>query len=403
MTVFKKRLYEERKLTYLLALFSLTNSSVPPALTDTDSLKEVIDCLAEHISVETQGACDQETLFNILVRAASLGDSIENTAKSLKDVPTGNDIRYHLDKINNFEELESQLNKALKSRILPRLKKRQQRVAIDLNLIPYYGEPSADELPYIYRSKAKDGTCSFYAYATLYVIKKGKRVTLAIRGVRRGDTNVAIITYLLAELCSLKLKIHSLYLDRGFFSASVIRWLKALDIPFKMPAIVRGKQGGIRQLLTGGRSYKATYTMESKDKRSVTFNLWIVCTYKTGKRGQYGIEYFTYVVHKVQLSLTAIHQDYRRRFGIESSYRLKNQCRITTTTKKPGLRLLFVGLAFLIVNIWIYLLWRFISKPRCGGRLIYRQLFGLKQMLAFLRQAVDRIHQVVEAVYLPSG
>lgn len=381
----------------------MTNLSVAPVLTDTETLEEVIDCLTEHIPVNTQGACDQQTLFNILVRAASQGDSLENTAKTLNNVPTSNDIRYHLEKINNFEELEAHLNQALKSRIPPRIKKGRQRIAIDLNLIPYYGEPSPEESPYIYRSKAKDGTCSFYAYATLYVIKKGKRVTLAIRGVRWCDTSVAIITYLLAELCELKLKIHSLYLDRGFFSASVIRWLLALDIPFKMPAIVRGKQGGIRQFLTGGRSYKTTYTMSSSDKRAVTFDLGLVCTYKKGKRGQHGLEYFAYVLYKIKLNLTAIHQDYRRRFGIESSYRLKNQCRIRTTTKKPGLRLLFVGLAFLIVNIWIYLLWRFISKPRLGGRLIYRQLFGLKQMLAFLRQAVDRIYQVVEAVYLPSG
>ncbi len=33
--------------------------------------------------------------------------------------------------------------------------------------------------------------------------KKGKRVTLAIRGVRWLDTKVAIITYLLAELSTL--------------------------------------------------------------------------------------------------------------------------------------------------------------------------------------------------------
>jgi len=44
-----------------------------------------------------------------------------------------------------------------------------------MNLIPYYGEPSSSEITYIYRSQAKNGTCSFYAYATLYVIKKGKR------------------------------------------------------------------------------------------------------------------------------------------------------------------------------------------------------------------------------------
>ncbi len=259
-------------------------------------------------------------------------------------------------------------------------------------------------MPYIYRSKAKNGTCSFYAYATLYAIKKNKRVTLAIRGVRWSDTKVALITYLLANLTNLNLKgkIQKLYLDREFFSRAIIRWLKALDIPFIMPAIRRGKQGGIKQFLKGRKSYNTTYTMGSEEENSVTFNLWIVCKYKKGKRGKHGVEYFAYVVYKVSTSLTYIHQDYRKRFGIETSYRLKNLCRIRTTTKKPTLRLLFVGISFLLVNIWINILWRKISKPRRGGRLIYREIFNLKQMLEFLRQAVDRIYQVRESIYLPS-
>ena len=49
-----------------------------------------------------------------------------------------------------------------------RLESAKLKLAIDLNLIPYYGEPSDSEKPYIYRSQAKQGTCSFYAYATLY-------------------------------------------------------------------------------------------------------------------------------------------------------------------------------------------------------------------------------------------
>ena len=96
-----------------------------------------------------------------------------------------------------------------------------------------------------------------------------------------------------------------------------------------------------------------------------------------------------------------IHQCYRQRFGIETSYRLKNLCRIRTTTKKPTLRLLFVGISFLLVNIWVNLLWRKISQPRRGGRLIYRKLFPLKQMLSFLNQAVEAIFEVVEDVYIP--
>jgi putative transposase len=144
---------------------------------------------------------------------------------------------------------------------------------------------------------------------------------------------------------------------------------------------------------------------------SVTFELWIVCKYKKGKRHQKGVEYFAYVVHKVKTHLSSIHQDYRKRFGIESSYRLKNICRIRTTTKKPVLRLLFVGISFILVNIWVNLFWLKISRKRRGGRLIYRELFSLKQMLAFLRQAVEKIYQVVvrvasplgEGIHLPSG
>jgi putative transposase len=206
----------------------LTISSEKLVLTDSETLDDVLECLAENFSIETQGAYDQQSLFEILVKAASSGDSIENTAKILKNVPTANDIRYHLDKINNFELLETQINQALKSRIPARIKKGCLKIAIDLNLIPYYGKPSNEELPYIYRSEAKSGTCSFYAYATLYVLMKDKRVTLAIRGVRWRDTTVAIITYLLASLSDLKIKVKKLYLDRGFFSTPVIRWLQAL-------------------------------------------------------------------------------------------------------------------------------------------------------------------------------
>ena len=78
----------------------------------------------------------------------------------------------------------------------------------------------------------------------------------------------------------------------------------------------------------------------------VTFDLWIICKYRKGQRGKHGIEYFAYVVDQASISLKYIQEDYRKRFGLESSYRLKNFCRIKTTHKKPALRLLFVSLSF---------------------------------------------------------
>jgi hypothetical protein len=63
-----------------------------------------------------QGACSLETLFTVLLRAASRTDSIEHTTQRLSGVPTGNDIRYHLDKLDDMDSLETQLNAALQHR-----------------------------------------------------------------------------------------------------------------------------------------------------------------------------------------------------------------------------------------------------------------------------------------------
>jgi hypothetical protein len=53
----------------------LTFLSEELALTDSETLEEVLECLIENFSIETQGVCDQQTLFEILIKAASSGDS----------------------------------------------------------------------------------------------------------------------------------------------------------------------------------------------------------------------------------------------------------------------------------------------------------------------------------------
>ena len=52
----------------------MTTSTEKAVLNDEETLKEVIDCLTENISIKTQGACNQTDLFNILVAAASKAD-----------------------------------------------------------------------------------------------------------------------------------------------------------------------------------------------------------------------------------------------------------------------------------------------------------------------------------------
>ena len=98
-------------------------------LTDEETLEEVVDCLKENISVKTQSDCQQNHLFNILISAASRSDTIENTASSLKNSWSGRNVRYHLSKIDNFPELEKEINQALISKLPRRIKKRKHKIA----------------------------------------------------------------------------------------------------------------------------------------------------------------------------------------------------------------------------------------------------------------------------------
>jgi putative transposase len=379
-----------------------TSLSPAPALSDEATLDSALDCLLEHLPIEMEGGYTPTDLYKILLRAASRNDSIEHTAQRLEGVPSGNGIRYHLDKLNDMATVERDLNGALQSRIPTKIRKGKHRIAIDLHLIAYYGTPGAAEAPYIYRSQAKAGTTSFFAYATVYVICRNKRVTLGIHAVHYQETLVATVTVLLAMLHSLRIRVKRLYLDRGFYSVPVIRWLKALNIPFLMPAVIRGKTGGSRQLLVGRKSYATHYTLTSAHYGSVRCQMRVICNYYKGFKGKHGIQYTLYVVHRVKVALHQLHSHYKDRFGIETSYRLKNHCRIRTSSKNPVTRLLFVALAFILVNLWVYLLWCFVSRTQRGGRVVYRERFSLKTMLEFLSHAVERHFPVITTVYLPA-
>jgi putative transposase len=131
--------------------------------------------------------------------------------------------------------------------------------------------------------------------------------------------------------------------------------------------VKRGPSGGIRKLFKGKKSYSTDYTMHSK-KNKTTFQVNIVVKYSKGKYKQKGLKYFAYAVHKMNLPIKNTFKEYRKRFGIESSYRLMNQARTHTSTKKPVLRLLYIGLGLLLVNIWIYIQWTYLSIKRQGSR-----------------------------------
>jgi hypothetical protein len=377
-------------------------------LTSDQVLTMTIESLIEHFNLVVNGhQFSTDDIWNVVVAASAQGQAIESAANQLESAPDPSTVRFHLRtglvNVTTLEVLEAACNEALVAHLPPRLRGGWHKAAIDLTLIPYHGQVAHDPKE-IRRGRAKSGTTHFHCYATAYVIKKNKRVTLALTYMRADDTLIEVLERLLTRLRALDIRLKRLYLDKQFYNVPVIRHFQTLypDQEVVIPAIIRGKQGGTRALLQGRKSYRTSYTMRSAQYGEATFEVGVVRKYSQGRYGRHGVEWFVYVLlGPIQPPLHQIYEEYRLRFGIESTYRLMNKVRARTSSRSPGLRLLFVSIGLTLANIWVFLKWAYLGWPRRGGRDVWAELFPLTMFKQFLIEALKAIYGAVQSVSLP--
>jgi Transposase DDE domain len=343
------------------------------------------------------------TLWAVLLVAATGITSIHACCGRLEDIASEETIRKALiASIPEFVELQRQLNRALAGRLPRTLRRRPQRLAIDLTLIPYHGEHFRDESE-VYRSLAKQGTSHFHAYATAYVVLKGQRFTVALTAVTKGESMKDVLQRLLKQARSVGVKARLVLLDRGFYSVDVIRYLQAARQPFLMPAVIRGQKADDPRGPSGTRLFAAKkksgwfeYTITSGSKRTATVSICVSCRNYRGQWKRHGRWALVYACWGVDgHSCVWVRETYRTRFGIESSYRQMNQARGRTTSRRPELRLLYVGLALLLRNEWVWLHFEVLSSPRRGGRSINLERLRLRAMLHWLLQVIEETYGTI--------
>jgi putative transposase len=87
-----------------------------------------------------------------------------------------------------------------------------------------------------------------------------------------------------------------------------------------------------------------------KTKAIATFDLAIACKYSKKKYNKRGAKYFAYALIGTIPRPRKVFEEYRKRFGIETSYRLLGQSRARTSIRSPELRLLYVVISLIIQN-----------------------------------------------------
>jgi len=359
------------------------------------------ECLLQAKLVKDHGwLCTATLVLAIVLRAAARSISVSAACRDLANGPSDHAVLTALDEglPKTLTVLERRLNEALTSCIPRRMRRRSWEIAIDLHLEPYYGQPQSSRNE-IHHGQAKQGTTKFHAYASACIVEHGRRYTLAMTWVRRHESTVTVLRRLLKRIREIGLKTRCLLLDRGFFSVAVMTLLQELKLPFLMPVKFSGRRPKPGRKATGLRAIKqrsagwCSYTMKS-GKREVTFSVCVgYRRYQNRKDGKMRNQKLLFAAWRVHGSPTAIRERYRKRFGIETSYRQHRQGRIHTCTRNPRLRLFFIAVAFILRNMWVWIHQTQLAEGAADTLTLHLECLRFKRMLDWIAHEVNTLRR----------
>src|SRR4051794_18589819 len=367
---------------------------------------------AEHLQAhlqfqDFQKKTSAQVLWALLLAAAARITSLSDACQRLLDAPSDETARKALlATLPDYATLQRQINAALAGFLPKALRRHLQRLAIDLTLIPYHGRPFHD-LAEIYRGQAKSGTSHFHAYATAYVVRRGQRYTVALTGVDKGESLKDMVQRLLRQAAHVGIRPRLLLLDRGFYSVAVVRYLQAARYPFLMPVVCHGRSPKHPKGPTGSyvfRTWKtsgwSTYTLADAPQRMATVKICVKCRNWRGERKRHGRQRLIYAYWGYRPpSPDAVFATYRLRFGIETSYRQMHQGRIRTTTRRPAVRMLCVGVALGLRNRWVWMDYAALGRAGRGGRVILLERLRWETLLFWLLDVVEEAFGVADVAF----
>lgn len=334
-------------------------------------------------------------LASVLLLAACWQTSLSAACPLLRNAPCAESVRKAVQAAlpARPNDLLARLLAALRRTLPEHLGRRPLPFALDLHQRPYYGRFTKG----CTRRKKKQGTRKSFTYATLAVLAPEGRFTVGLVPTRPFMRLVTIVERLLQQAAAAGLSVAHLLLDKEFYAAEVIDYLQKQGVPFLMPM---AKKPSNRHLFNGSSSsgwYRHTWETllrrhdfktgktHRREKLAVTVDA-CVARQPRKKKEEEVLVYAAWGLGSWPPAVVV--QYYRRRFGIEVAYRQLGQCLASTSSSDERLRLLLVGVALILCNLWAYLHSEVFASGALGERQRHLPLLRLLALRIALALAI---------------
>ena len=276
------------------------------------------------------------------------------------------------------------------------LRHRRWDIAIDQHYCPFYGDRST---PGIVGGQKKHGSKYHYAYATAAIIHRRHRYTVGLLALHSDDKPHDIVTLLLGQVQARGLRLRGVALDSGFDSGDTLLALQERGLSYVVPLRRKGRGPNRRNACFSLPVGTITEVAWKTDKSRRPVRTQAVVLRRAGERS---VKVYAFGGWQASSALGRARQAkraYRRRFGIETSYRQLNEGKGRTTKKDLTYRLLLMGLALLLRQVWVWLTWQLARAWRCRPRQWLEEL-PLVRLLDWLREEARKRYKEERSIEL---
>lgn len=314
------------------------------------------------INLPDKASFEKKDLLDFFLHIALTDDFANNGAKTWREevddeatAPSGDTLR---DYIRMFDELEEQeVSRMFRevSELLWQLADRNGYLdnfvdtAIDGHAWLYYGE---DDTVRISTVDPDQGTDKAYKFLTLSVIgDDGEKFTLAVRQVASKQEELEAVKDL-AEIADERLYLRDVFLDRGFYGTLYAQALTETGVNF----VIRAQKGSRSKKLWKNAGNKVNVERNVEMSRSYApYESVVITRFVVPAGDDVDDEYVAFITNRelTRWQARRVGATYKRRWGIETSYRVTDDFLPKTASKDFALRQFYYQMAVLLYNVWV--------------------------------------------------